>query len=77
LFSVIFNHVAAAQQIGGSRDRAARLTFSAGNGLLASALQRANGVNQGSTPMTFVGSMSVVTAYLALAFVGAIVLGVI
>jgi hypothetical protein len=34
-------------------------------------------VNQGSTPMTFVGSMSVVTAYLALAFVGAIVLGVI
>jgi len=27
--------------------------------------------------MTFVGSMSVVTAYLALAFVGAIVLGVI
>jgi len=26
--------------------------------------------------MTFVGSMSVVTAYLALAFVGAIVLGV-
>jgi hypothetical protein len=77
LFSVIFNHVAAARQSGGFRDRAARLTFSAGNGLLPFALQRANGVNQGSCPMTFVGSMSVVTAYLALAFVGAIVLGVI
>ena len=74
---MIFNHVAAAQQITGFGDRAARLTFSAGNGLLAFALQRANGVNQGSRPMTFVGSMSVVTAYLALAFVGAIVLGVI
>jgi hypothetical protein len=77
LFSVIFNHVAAAQQVGRFRDRAARLTFSVGNGLLASALQRANGVNQGSRPMTFVGNMSVVAAYVALAFVGAIVLGVI
>lgn len=33
-------------------------------------------VNQGSFPMTFVSKLSVVTAYLALAFVGAIVLGV-
>jgi hypothetical protein len=31
----------------------------------------------GRSPMTFVGKLSVVTAYLALAFVGAIVLGVI
>lgn len=33
-------------------------------------------VNQGSFPMTFVSKLSVVTAYLAIAFVGAIVLGV-
>jgi hypothetical protein len=33
-------------------------------------------VNQGSFPMTFVSQLSVVTAYLAFAFVGAIVLGV-
>jgi hypothetical protein len=31
----------------------------------------------GSFPMTFVGKLSVVTAYVAFAFVGAIVLGVI
>jgi hypothetical protein len=34
-------------------------------------------VNQGSIPMTFVSRLSVVTAYVAFAFVGAIVLGVI
>ena len=34
-------------------------------------------VNQGSIPMTFVNGLSVLTAYLAFAFVGAIVLGVI
>jgi hypothetical protein len=34
-------------------------------------------VNQGSLPMTFVGKLSVLTAYVAFAFVGAIVLGVI
>ncbi len=33
-------------------------------------------VNQGSLPMTFVGKLSVLTAYVAFAFVGAIVLGV-
>jgi hypothetical protein len=33
-------------------------------------------VNQGSIPMTFVSRLSVVTAYIAFAFVGAIVLGV-
>jgi hypothetical protein len=33
-------------------------------------------VNQGAFPMTFVGRLSVVTAYVAFAFVGAIVLGV-
>ena len=34
-------------------------------------------VNQGSVPMTFVSRLSVVTAYVAFAFVGAIVLGMI
>ena len=34
-------------------------------------------VNQGCIPMTFVGKLSIVTAYVAFAFVGAIVLGVI
>ena len=33
-------------------------------------------VNQGGFPVTFVGRLSVVTAYVAFAFVGAIVLGV-
>jgi hypothetical protein len=33
-------------------------------------------VNQGSIPMTVVSRLSVVTAYVAFAFVGAIVLGV-
>jgi hypothetical protein len=33
-------------------------------------------MNHRESPMTFVGRMSVVTAYIALAFVGAIVLGV-
>jgi hypothetical protein len=34
-------------------------------------------VNQGSLPMTFVGKLSVFTAFVAFAFVGAIVLGMI
>ena len=38
----------------------------------------ASDVNEpGRSPMTFVGKLSMVTAYIALAFVGAIVLGVI
>jgi hypothetical protein len=37
---------------------------------------QARRVNQGSTPMTVVSRLSVVTAYVAFAFVGAIVLGV-
>lgn len=37
----------------------------------------ARGVIPGSNVMTFVGRLSVVAAYLALAFVGAIVLGMI
>jgi hypothetical protein len=34
-------------------------------------------VNQGSLPMTLVGKLSILTAYVAFAFVGAIVLGMI
>jgi hypothetical protein len=34
-------------------------------------------VNQGRLPVTFVSKLSVVAAYVALAFVGAIVLGMI
>jgi hypothetical protein len=40
-------------------------------------LSTGSDVNQGSVPMTFVNRLSILTAYLAFAFVGAIVLGVI
>ncbi len=36
-----------------------------------------SGANRGSALMTLAGKLSVVTAYLAMAFVGAIVLGMI
>jgi hypothetical protein len=39
-------------------------------------LSAGNDVIQGSIPMTIVSRLSVVTAYVAFAFVGAIVLGV-
>jgi hypothetical protein len=45
--------------------------------LVTSRVDAGSDVNQGSFPMTFVNRLSVLTAYLALAFVGAIVLGVI
>ena len=54
----------------------ATLTFLAGNALLASSVMCGHDVNQGSIPMTMVSRLSVVTAYLAFAFVGAIVIGV-
>lgn len=41
------------------------------------ARKAARGLIPGSNVMTFVGRLSVVTAYLAMAFVGAIVLGMI
>lgn len=59
------------------RDSAAALTFSSGNGSLPLCVSARSDVNQGSVPMTFVNRLSVITAYIALAFVGAIVLGVI
>ncbi|TYL78840.1 hypothetical protein [Bradyrhizobium cytisi] len=61
-----------------------RLTFFSGEFLLTIMIAR-KAARRGSDPkrdlrsnvMTFVGRLSVVTAYLAMAFVGAIVLGMI
>ena len=44
--------------------------------MLASSVMSGHDVNQGSIPMTMVSRLSVVTAYVAFAFVGAIVIGV-
>ena len=58
----------------------ARLTFFGGNALIGFGVTTGSDVNQGDFPMTFMGpfvsKLSVVTVYVALAFVGAIVLGV-
>ena len=53
----------------------ATLTFLAGNSLLACGVICGHDVNQGSIPMTMFSGLSVVTAYVAFAFVGAIVIG--
>ena len=69
MISLFFNHVAGASDSSADffrRERFVTLLVKAGSD-----------VNQGAfPPMTFVGRLSVVTAYLAFAFVGAIVLGV-
>jgi hypothetical protein len=68
LISLFFNHAAAASDSSADffrRERSVILFVKAGSD-----------VNQGAFPMTFVGRLSVVTAYVAFAFVGAIVLGV-
>ena len=68
MISLFFNHVAGASDSSADffqRERFVTLLVKAGSD-----------VNQGAFPMTFVGRLSVVTAYLAFAFVGAIVLGV-
>jgi len=52
------------------------LTFSGGNRLLAFGVTAGSDVNQGGFHVTLVSRLSVVTAYIAIAFVGAIVLGV-
>jgi hypothetical protein len=44
--------------------------------LLACSVTAGSDVNQGGFPVTLVSGLSVVTAYVAFAFVGAIVLGV-
>lgn len=56
--------------------RTGKLTFLAGNALLALSVNCGHDVNQEVVSMTFVSRLSVVTAYVAFAFVGAIVLGV-
>ena len=53
----------------------ATLTLLAGNALLACGVICGHDVNQGSSPMTMFSRLSVVTAYVAFAFVGAIVIG--
>jgi hypothetical protein len=58
------------------RQRTGTLTFSAGNALLALTLIAGTTSTKGAFPMTLVSRLSVVTAYVAFAFVGAIVLGV-
>jgi hypothetical protein len=79
LNSHFFNHVADAAAQWKNQGETAALTFSVRNGLLISALAGSD-VNRESSPMTFVGpfvsKLSVVAAYVAFAFVGAIVLGV-
>ena len=61
----------------GNKGKTATLTFWEGNALLTSCVMgRHDDLNQGSIPMTVVSRLSVVTAYVAFAFVGAIVLGV-
>jgi hypothetical protein len=55
----------------------AALTFCGRNRLLDFRVDAGSDVNQGSYPMTFVNRLSMLTAYLAFAFVCAIVLGVI
>jgi hypothetical protein len=77
LISLFFNHVGGGSVLWRSRDRAARLTFSGWNELLAWRVTTGSDVNQGVLPMgPFVTRLSVVTAYVAFAFVGAIVLGI-
>jgi hypothetical protein len=76
LILLIFNHVAGGRALWRSAELTATLTFSAGNALLALSVMCGHDVNQGSSPMPLVSKLSVVTAYVAFAFVGAIVLGV-
>jgi hypothetical protein len=58
------------------RGRTARLPFPKKDSLLT-IVSAQSGASRGSDLMTFAGTLSVVTAYLAMAFVGAIVLGMI
>jgi hypothetical protein len=84
LISVFFNHAGRdARSLCGRTT--AGLTFSEVDFLLTMSGCAQNSASRGSDPkgisgsnvMTFVGRLSVITAYLAMAFVGAIVLGMI
>ncbi len=73
LISMFFNHTGRGST-GRCRGRAtASLTFSKRDFLLTISAAR----TRGSDLMTLAGRLSVITAYLAMAFVGAIVLGMI
>ena len=72
MISRIFNH--ALRCSGGASDSSPY--FSAVERFASFDVTAGSDVNQGAFPMTFVGRLSVVTAYVAFAFVGAIVLGV-
>jgi hypothetical protein len=76
LISRLFNHVARCGD--GASDSSA--DFSRTERFASFLVTAGSDVNQGDFPMTFVGPfasrLSVVAAYLAFAFVGAIVLGV-
>jgi hypothetical protein len=75
----VFNHVGGGSLRWVDGERQQGLLFPKGTVCYLSALAGGD-VNQGAFPMTFVGPLlsrlSVVTAYVAFAFVGAIVLGV-
>ena len=76
MISRVFNHVGRPVPPVEYGQRTGKLTFSPGNALLALSVNCGHDVNQEVVSMTFVSRLSVVTAYVALAFVGAIILGV-
>jgi hypothetical protein len=80
LFSRFFNHVGVARAAVGMAGWTATLTFFARERFATSNVLDGHDMNPGSAPMPFmspfVSRLSVVTAYVALAFVGAIILGV-
>jgi hypothetical protein len=79
LISCFFNHVRGNAARPASDNGSARLTFFSRERLVSFVVTSAAVRNRESSPMTFIGPivsrLSVLTAYLAIAFVGAIVLG--
>ena len=75
MISRLFNHAAGVSRTVKTQPATGTLTFSGGNRLLAFGVRAGNDVNRGGFSVTFVSRLSVVTAYVAFAFVGAIVLG--
>jgi hypothetical protein len=77
LFLRVFNHVGRGSTQWRSGNSSAGLTFLFRERFASFGVTAGSDVNQGERfPMTFVSRLSVVTAYVAIAFVGAIVLGV-
>ena len=72
MISRIFNHVARCGDIASD----SRADFFRPEPFGSLGITVGSDVNQGGFPVTFVNRLSVVTAYVAFAFVGAIVLGV-